>query len=198
MIAETAKIDGAVSLGDNVEVGEYVLLGYGGGSETFIGDDSVIRSHTVVYEGNKIGRNFQTGHGVLIRENNVIGDNVSIGSHSDIEHDITMEDDVRIHSGVFVPEYTTLKKGCWLGPGVMLTNAKYPLSKDVKKRLKGPVIGEGSIIGANATILPDVKIGRNCLIGAGAVVTEDVPDDSVVVGVPAKVLRKRSDIEGYR
>ena len=71
-----------VSIGKNPTIGEYVDIGlYPEGLKTVIGDAATIRSHTVIYAGNKIGNDFQTGHGILIRENNVIGNNVSIGSH---------------------------------------------------------------------------------------------------------------------
>ena len=66
---------------------------------------------------------------ITIRENNVIGNSVSIGSHTVIEHDVIVEDNVRIHSQAFIPEYSILKKCSWIGPNSVLTNAKYPLSQ---------------------------------------------------------------------
>src|SRR5262245_56618255 len=91
--------------------------------ETRIGDRAVIRSHTIVYAGNVIGRSFQTGNKVNIRELNKIGDNVSIGTLSVIEHHVTISNNVRIHTQAFVPEFSVLEEGCWLGPNVVLTNA---------------------------------------------------------------------------
>ncbi|MCK5739371.1 transferase [bacterium] len=161
---------------------------------TIIGKNAVIRSHTIIYAGNKIGANFQTGHGAFLREQNEIGDNVSIGTKSMIEHHVVIEDNVRVHSQVFIPEYSVLKKGCWIGPNVVLTNAKYPLSPGVKDSLVGPVVAENAIIGANSTLLPGVKIGRGAVVGAGSVVTRDVPENAVVAGNPAKVIKMRSDL----
>ncbi len=94
----------------------------------------MIRSHTVIYAGNTIGRNFQTGNKVNIRESNRIGDNVSVGTLSVIEHHVEIADNVRIHTQVFMPEFSVLEEGCWIGPNVVLTNAKYPLSPGVKDR----------------------------------------------------------------
>ncbi|MCD6171912.1 MAG: hypothetical protein J7J36_05850 [Thermoplasmata archaeon] len=77
-------------IGKNAKIGEYVLLGVEPRKPTtklIIGDNAIIRSHTVIYAGNKIGNNFQTGHAALLRENNVIGNNVSVGSHSVIERE---------------------------------------------------------------------------------------------------------------
>jgi len=189
-----------VILGSNVQIGEYVIIGIppkdkaDGELITRIGKNAIIRTHSIIYAGNQIGDNFQTGHTTFIRESNRIGDNVSIGTQSIVEHHVTIEDDVRIHSQAFVPEYTVLKKGCWLGPNVVLTNAKYPLSPDVKESLVGPTIGENAIIGANSTILPGIQIGKSAIIGAASVVTKDVPDFTVVAGNPARVIKMRDDL----
>ncbi len=156
--------------------------------ELCIGNNCLIRSGTYIYENNLIGDNFVTGNKVNIRESNVIGDNVSIGSHSIIEHNINIENNVRIHSNVFIPEYTILKNGCWIGPNVVLTNAKYPNQEHTKENLDSPFIDENAVIGANTTILPGVLIGKNSLIGAGSVVTRDIPENSIFAGNPARRL----------
>ena len=165
-----------------------------GESETVLGVNAVIRSHTVIYSGNIIGDDFKTGHHVMIRENNIIGDNVSIGTHTVLEHDVKIGNNVRVHSNVFIPEYSILEDYCWIGPNVVFTNALYPLSKGVKENLKGPLIKKGAIIGANSTILPGVTIGENSLIGAGSVVTRDVGNNVVVAGNPAKVINNIANL----
>jgi acetyltransferase-like isoleucine patch superfamily enzyme len=164
---------------------------------TKIGINSIIRSHTVIYSGNIIGNYFRTGHHVTIREDNRIGSNVSIGTGSCIEHHILIGDNVRIHSQVFIPEYSVLENYVWIGPNVVFTNAKYPLSRGVKERLKGPIIKSRVKIGANATILPGIEIGKNSLIGAGSVVTNNVPPNTVVAGNPARIIRPITEIEVY-
>ena len=197
------KIYNNVKLGKNIKVGDFVVIGIppqgkkDGEIETIIGDNAVIRSHTVIYAGNKIGDNFQTGHHVMIRENNHIGENVSIGTGSCIEYNVIINDGVRIHSHVFIPEYSVLEENCWMGPNVVLTNAKYPKSKDVKENLKGPIIQRNAKIGANSTILPARIVGENSLIGAGTVIVEDVPADKVVVGNPGKVIKDIGSIKMY-
>ena len=192
-----------VHLGANVDIGEFVVIGLPprgkepGELETHIGPDAVIRSHTVIYAGNVIGANLQTGHGVMIRELNEIGDHVSVGTHSIIEHHVRIGNDVRIHSSAFIPEYSVLEEGAWVGPHVVFTNALYPLSPDAKRNLEGPHLLSGAKIGANATLLPGVVIGRHALVGAGAVVVCDVPDGKVVVGNPARVVKDITDLSAY-
>jgi len=196
----TSKIYQNVILGEGALVEDFCIVGTpprgaaDGQLATTIGDGAVIRSHTVIYAGNTIGRNFQTGNKVNIRESNRIGNNVSVGTLSVIEHHVEIADNVRIHTQVFVPEFSVLEEGCWIGPNVVLTNAKYPLSPGVKDSLVGPVIRKGAKIGANATLLPGVVIGEHALVGAGAVVVRDVPPGAVVAGNPARVIRHVSEL----
>ena len=189
-----------VKIAKDATIEDFVIIGKpprgksDGELPTIIGGGAVIRSGTVVYAGNRIGKNFQTGHNVVIRESNTIGDDVSIGSLSCIEHHIKIGDRVRIHSQVFVPEYSKLGNGCWIGPKATFTNAPHPLCPKVKECLKGPTIEEGAKIGANSTLLPGITIGRDSLVGAGSVVVKDVPPSSVAAGNPAKVIKRIEDL----
>ncbi len=188
-----------VRLGPGYAIQDYVIVGLRpDGSvddmETLIGENAVIRSHTVIYAGNTIGEGFQTGHGALIRECNEIGDLVSVGSGTEIGHHVIIGDRVRIHSQAFVPEFTTLESGCWIGPNVVFTNDPHPLCPSSARCMKGAIVKVGAKIGANTTILPDVTIGEKSLVGAGSVVTSDVPEGAVVAGVPAKVIKWIDDL----
>ncbi len=193
-----------VNLGSDTYIGAYAIIGVPpkgtqeGEMKTIIGDFAVIRSHTVIYAGNDIGNNFQTGHSVMIREMNEIGHDVSIGTHSVVEHDVCIGNGVRLHTNVFVPEYSVLEDDVWVGPNVVFTNAKYPRSRGVKERLSGPHLYPGAKIGANSTLLPGVVIGRNALVGAGSVVVDDVPDEAIVVGNPARIIGKVIDLPFYQ
>jgi acetyltransferase-like isoleucine patch superfamily enzyme len=185
-----------VELGRGTKIGLYVVVGEpprgrkSGELATVIGPDSILRSHTVVYAGNRIGQAFQTGHHVLIREENEIGDDVSIGTGSIVEHHVQIENGVRIHSQAFVPEYCVLEEGCWIGPNVVLTNAKYPNRPDTKQNLRGVRVGRHAVIGANVTILPGLSIGERAVVGAGSLVTRDVPSSVIAFGNPATVHRQ--------
>lgn len=201
MRAKTAIIHENVELGEGTIIEDYCIIGHppnrkkSGELKTIIGKNSVIRSHTIIYAGNIIGDNFQTGNMATIREENEIGNNVSIGTKSDVQHHVKIEDDVRIHTQAFVPEYCTLKRGAWLGPNVVMTNAQFPKSPRAKENLKGSTIEEDAKVGANATIMPGVTIGKNALVGSGSVVTKDVEPDTVVAGNPAKQIKKVHDLK---
>jgi acetyltransferase-like isoleucine patch superfamily enzyme len=193
-----------VSLPKDAQIDDFVVLGkppHGrkpGDLLLSFGAGCVIRSHSIIYAGNSIGSGFQTGHGALVREENVIGDDVSIGTYSVVEHHVTIGNGVRLHTRVFVPEYSVLGDNCWLGPGVMVTNARYPRSEGVKERLIGAHIEAGAIIGANAVLLPGVRIGARALVGAGSVVTRDVAPGMIVAGNPARVINQIENIKFYK
>lgn len=199
-VSPLARIHPNVQLGEGCDVGDFVIIGVPprgaapGDLPTVIGDGAVIRSHSVIYAGNKIGDGFQCGHGALIRESNAIGDRVSIGSYSVIEHHVEIDDGARVHSGAFIPEFSRLGKGSWVGPRAVFTNAPHPLCPAVQQCLKGPTLEPGAKVGANATLLPGVTIGAYALVGAGAVVTRDVAPGTVVAGNPAKVVRRIEEL----
>jgi len=180
-----------VQFGEDVQVDDFCILGRPargrepGASPVVIGEGAVIRSHTVIYGGVRIGARFQSGHWVLIREDTVIGDDCSVGTGSVVEFSVRIDDGVRLHSQCFVPEHSVLEAGCWLGPRVVVTNARFPASPRTKSSLEPVLIRKGAKVGANATLLPGITLGEGCLVGAGSVVTKDVAPDAIVRGNPA-------------
>ena len=192
MIHETAIVAHDARVGPDPEIGPYTLVDVDGNplfDPVSLGSACVIRSHSVVYRGTSLGASTALGHGVLVRENCTIGDRVSIGSHSVVEHTVRMGHDVRLHSNCFVPEESVLEDGAWLGPGVIVTNARYPNRPETKECLEGVHVGMGATIGAGVILMPGVKVGEGALIGAGAVVLEDVGSGQRVVGNPGRVLQ---------
>lgn len=190
VIHETAIVAPDTVLGAESHVGPYAVVGIDRSdlAPISLGASSTVRSHTVLYRGTKIGERCAFGHGVLVREECTIGSDVSIGSHTVVEHNVSLRDRVRLHSGCFVPEESILEEGAWLGPGVIVTNARYPNRPDTKSNLEGVHIGAGAVVGAGVIMLPGVQIGAGAMIGAGAVVVKDVADGTRVVGTPARTL----------
>lgn len=152
--------------------------------QTVIGAGGFIRSGTVIYAGTVIGDRIQTGHGTLIREDNVIGDDCSVGTNAVLEAGNRVGDGSRVHSGCFL-EHTTIGSRVFLAPNVVFTDDPHPMCPRYLDCVLGATVEDDVSIGANATILPGVRIGTGSLIGAGSVVTKNVEPGTVVAGNPA-------------
>jgi acetyltransferase-like isoleucine patch superfamily enzyme len=188
VIHATAIVGPAVEL-PGAEVGPYAVVGIDGPEAPLvIGAGAIIRSHAVLYRGSVVGQRFHAGHGSLVRQGCTLGDDVSIGSHTIVEFEVTMEDGVRLHSRAFVPERSVLRAGSWIGPGVIVTNSRYPATPTAKADLEGVTVGRGAVVGAGAVLLPGVHIGDGATVGAGAVVVSDVPAGATVVGNPHRIV----------
>lgn len=178
------------TLGKGCVVQENVIIGLEykqGCEEARIGDNALIRWGTIIYGDVVIGDNFKTGHSVLIREKTTIGDNVLVGTNSIIDGYVEIGSFVKIESGVYIPAHTRVGNYVFIGPCAVFTNDKYPQRLRDKYEPKGPVLEDNVTVGANATLLPGVHIGEGSMIGAGSVVTKNVPPWSLALGAPAKV-----------
>jgi UDP-2-acetamido-3-amino-2,3-dideoxy-glucuronate N-acetyltransferase len=118
-----------------------------------------------------------------------IGKNCNICAHTLVENDVIIGDNVTVKSGVYLWDGLVVGNDVFIGPCVSFTNDKLPRSKKYPTEFQKTVIKDKASIGANATILPGITLGENCMVGAGAVVTKDVPKNAVVIGNPAKVIK---------
>jgi acetyltransferase-like isoleucine patch superfamily enzyme len=159
-----------------------------------IGAKSHIRRGTIIYLGSHIGNRLETGHNVIIREENKIGDNLAVWSNSIIDYGCRIGRNVKIHSNCYIAQFTALEDGVFLAPGVIIANDLHPGCRYSRECMKGPVIKRGAQVGANVTILPRVVIGAGALIGAGSVVSRDIPAGAVAYGNPARVHAKTSQL----
>jgi acetyltransferase-like isoleucine patch superfamily enzyme len=196
-------IQGHASIGNHVFLGEKTTIGFPSqemiqtfqkgedwtpvisSKATRIGDNCVVRSGSVIYVGSQVGNNVRMGHNVLIREQVKIGDNTTVGTGVIIDGQSSIGSKVSIQSNAYIPWNTLIEDHVFLGPNCILTNDKYVMRAPYE--LKGPIIREGASVGAGAIVLPNIEIGAEAVIGAGTVVTKDVPAKAIIYGIPARI-----------
>lgn len=136
-----------------------------------------------------IGEGTSVWQFVVILKGAQIGRECNICAQTLIEGDVVIGDKVTLKSGVQLWDGTRIENDVFIGPNVTFTNDLYPRSKEYPKSFSSITIKRNASIGANATLLPGITIGEHAMVGAGAVVTKDVPENAVVVGNPAQVIR---------
>ncbi|NTV36661.1 MAG: N-acetyltransferase [Anaerolineaceae bacterium] len=158
--------------------------------------------HVSIHPTAEVSPQAQIGSGtriwnlVQIREGASIGENCIIGKDTYIDFDVKIGSNVKIQNSSLIYHGITIEDGVFIGPRVCLTNDRNPRAITLDGHLKGnedwilgkTLIKYGASLGAGSLILPNVTIGRFALVGAGAVVTHDVPDHGLVVGVPARLV----------
>ena len=213
ILSDKAKIGRNVTMGanvivyDNVEIGDNVIIGPGSyigepagnyyGNRNYsnppliIGANGLIRSGSIIYAGSFIGEKLECGHRVTIREDNRIGPHSRIGTLADIQNGCQIGEYVRLHSGVFLAQKSIIGNYVWIFPHAVLTNDPHPPSNVAV----GAIVEDFAVIAAGAVVLPGVKIGRDAMIGAMALVRSDVPREAVMHGNPARQVATIRDIK---
>lgn len=203
-IHPSAVVSEKAVLGANVEVGPFTLIHdhveIGAGTvigshcelgvpsalalepNLVIGENSLIRSHSIFYAGSTIGPNLVTGHRVTVRENTRAGSNFQLGTLGDVQGHCLIGDNVRTQSGVYIAQKSRIGNFVWLFPHVVLTNDPHPPSDYTV----GCEIEDFAVISANSVVLPGVRVGRGAVVGAMCLVTRDVPPETLFVGVPGR------------
>ena len=156
-----------------------------------LGDGTVVSTGAIVFAGSRIGARVILGDQSCVRERVTIGDDVVLGRGSLIENDTTIGAMSRIQAQAYITAYSTLEEHVFVAPCVVTTNDDFMgRTQQRLERIAGPTIRRGARVGGGAMLCPGVVIGEEAFVGAGAVVTKDVPDRTVVVGNPARVLRE--------
>ena len=157
---------------------------------TQIGDGTIVSTGAVVFAGTKVGARVILGDQSCVRERVTVGDDVVIGRGSLVENDTTIGAMTKIQAEAYITAYSTLEEHVFIAPCVVTTNDNFMGRTERRHELvKGPTIRRGARIGGGAILCPGIVIGEEAFVGAGAVVTKDVPPNVIVVGNPARVLR---------
>jgi acetyltransferase-like isoleucine patch superfamily enzyme len=153
-----------------------------------IGDGTVVSTGAVVFAGTEIGARVILGDQSCVRERVRVGDDVVIGRGSLVENDTTIGAKTKIQAGAYITAYSTLEEEVFIAPCVVTTNDNFMGRTEERLALmKGPTIRRGARVGGGAILCPGVDIGEEAFIGAGAVVTRDVPPRKIAYGNPARV-----------
>jgi acetyltransferase-like isoleucine patch superfamily enzyme len=156
-----------------------------------IGAGTIISTAAIVFAGSTVGANCIVGDQSCIRERVEMADDCILGRGSLIENDTTIGAGTRIQADAYVTAYSTLEEDVFIAPCVVTTNDNFMGRTEQRRELmRGPTIRRGARIGGGAILCPAVEVGEEAFVGAGAVVTKDVPPRTVVVGSPARVLRE--------
>jgi UDP-2-acetamido-3-amino-2,3-dideoxy-glucuronate N-acetyltransferase len=157
-----------------------------------------IRIHPTAEVSDKamIGRGTSIWHQAQVREGAKIGQNCILGKSVYVDFEVTIGDNCKLQNGVFIYHPASIGDGVFLGPGVIVTNDKLPRAVNPDMTMKSAddwaaspvIIDSGAAIGAGSVLLPGIHIGRWAMIGAGSIVTRDVPDHALCVGNPSRMI----------
>src|SRR5262245_27673505 len=155
-----------------------------------IGDGTLISTGAIVFAGARLGDRVVVGDQSCVRERVTVGDDVVLGRGVLVENDTTIGAGSKVQAEAYITAYSTLEEDVFVAPCVVTTNDNFMGRTEKRHALrKGPTIRRGARVGGGAILCPAVEIGEEAFVGAGAVVTKDVPPRVIVVGNPARVLR---------
>jgi acetyltransferase-like isoleucine patch superfamily enzyme len=201
-VHDTAVVYPGTVLGEGVKVLEYAVVGKQpvlsprstAKREPLppaeLGAGTVVSNGAIVFAGTKVGERVIVGDQACVRERVTVGDDVVLGRGSLVENDTTIGKLTKIQADAYITAYSTLEDNVFIAPCVVTTNDNFMGRTERRHELvAGPKIRRGARVGGGAILCPGVEIGEEAFVGAGAVVTKDVPARMLVVGNPAKVLR---------
>jgi len=142
----------------------------------------------------KLGENVRVWNYTYVGGDTTIGDNTKIGSLAHVDYNVVIGKNCKIEGLAYIAPLSRIGNDVFIGPGAVLTNDPYPMSN----KMIGVKVEDGAMICARAVVKAGVTVGKNSVVGMGAVVTKDVPPETVVIGVPAKIVYSREEYEKKR
>jgi acetyltransferase-like isoleucine patch superfamily enzyme len=185
-----------VRLGDNCVVGRRPVLAAGSSAAgeapgpARLGDGAAIGAGSVVLAGAVIGSGCVVGDQAHVRERATIGEDSVVGRGVSVENDVSVGARVRLQTNAYITAWSVVEDDVFVAPGVILTNDPTAGRRRAGEQLRGATLRRACRIGAGAVLLPGIEVGEEAFVGAGAVVTADVPARTVVLGVPAREVRE--------
>jgi acetyltransferase-like isoleucine patch superfamily enzyme len=161
-----------------------------------LGPGTIVSTGAVVFAGTIVGERVIVGDQACVRERCTIGDDVVLGRGSLVENDTSVGASTKIQAHAYITAYSLLEENVFIAPCVITTNDNFMGRTEKRHELmQGPTIRRGARVGGGAVLLPGIEVGEEAFVGAGAVVLRDVPARAVVVGSPARQIRKVPDEE---
>ena len=201
-IHPTATVHPGTVLGEGVKVLENAVVGKQPSlsprstakreplSPTEIGDGTIVSTGAIVFAGSRIGARVVLGDQSCVRERVTVGDDVVLGRGALVENDTTIGALTKIQADAYITSYSVLEDQVFIAPRVITTNDNFMGRTEARLALmKGCTLRRGCRIGGGATLLPGIEVGEEAFVGAGAVVTKDVPPKTIVYGNPARPVR---------
>src|SRR3954447_8122814 len=204
---EHVVVHDGVEIGDGVLVQDHVILGKAPSlapTSSAAGKDvgglvieagARVCAGAIVFAGARIGEGAIVGDQAYVRERATIGAGSLVGRGTAVDNDVTVGERVRLQTMVYLTAFSVVEDDVFIGPCAMTTNDDTMSRHGSDYELRGATLRRGCRVGGGAVLVPGVEVGEEAFVAAGAVVTNDVPSRAVVMGVPARVVRKVSDAD---
>ncbi len=199
VIHEGTQVGGDVQIQDGAVIGKPLALGSGSTAPrdalapAEIGAGAKVCAGAVIVAGARIAADAVIGDQAHVRERTVVGEGSVVGRGSAVDNDVTIGARVRIQTGCYITAYSTIEDDVFVAPGVTLTNDDTMGRHGSDHELRGATLRRACRIGGGAVLVPGVEVGEEAFVAAGAVVVRDVPARAVVMGVPAREVRRVGD-----
>jgi acetyltransferase-like isoleucine patch superfamily enzyme len=190
VVGDRCQIQDCAVLGKHARLGARSTAPRGSLEALRLEADAVVCAGAIVYAGARVGAGAIVGDQAQVRERTTIGAGSVVGRGTGVDNDVTIGAGVRIQSNCYLAAHAVVEDDAFLGPAVVTTNDDTAGRRDADDALEGPIVRRGARVGAGAILRPGVVVGEDAFVGAGAVVTRDVPDRTMVIGVPARVVRE--------